>query len=79
MLEDNKKLLKRSIKTLKMILIEQHDVMDSSKQKELEEIIKNLEKSQEQNVSRSQILDIFSKCIACIPAVIQIFEFLSKK
>ncbi|MCO6553223.1 hypothetical protein A9G28_11180 [Gilliamella sp. Fer1-1] len=78
MLVNNKTLLKNSIKTLKMILKEQHDVMDSSKRKELEEIIQKLEESQEQYTS-SQLLDIFDRCITLIPAVIQLIEFISKK
>lgn len=78
MLRNNKDLLKNSIKTLKMLLKEQHDVMDSSKRKELEEIIQKLENSQEQYTS-CQLLDILSRCITLIPAVIQLIEFISKK
>lgn len=78
MLRNNKNLLKNSIKTLKMLLKEQHDVMDSSKRKELEEIIQKLENSQEQYTS-CQLLDILSRCITLIPAVIQLIEFMSKK
>lgn len=78
MLVNNKNLLKNSIKTLKMVLEEQHDVMDSSKRKELEEIIQKLEESEEQ-YSSSQLLDILSRCITLIPAVIHLIEFISKK
>ena len=78
MSENNKNLLKDSIKILKKILKEQHDIMDNSKRKELEEIIQKLEESQEENTSY-QLLEVIGKCLAAIPAVIRLIEYLSKK
>ncbi len=78
MFENNKNLLKDSIKILKKVLKEQHDIMDNSKRKELERIIQKLEESQEEYTSY-QLLKIIGKCLATIPAVIRVIEYLSKK
>ncbi|OCG06017.1 hypothetical protein [Gilliamella apis] len=71
-------ILKNSIKTLKMFLVEMHDAIDSSKRKELEEVIKQLENYQE-DYTPAQLMDILSKWVGLIPVVIQMIEFLSKK
>lgn len=71
-------ILKNSIKTLKMFLVEMHDAIDSSKRKELEEVIKQLENYQK-DYTPAQLMDILSKWVGLIPVVIQIIEFLSKK
>ena len=78
MFENNKNLLKDSIKILKKVLKEQHDIMDNSKRKELERIIQKLEESQEEYTSY-QLLKIIGNCLATIPAVIRVIEYLSKK
>ncbi|MCT6889444.1 hypothetical protein [Gilliamella apicola] len=71
-------ILKNSIKTLKMFLVEMHDAIDSSKRKELEEVIKQLENYQK-DYTPAQLMDILSKWVGLIPVVIQVIEFLSKK
>lgn len=71
-------ILKNSIKTLKMFLVEMHDAIDSSKRKELEEVIKQLENYQK-DYTPAQLMDILSKWVGLIPVVIQLIEFLSKK
>jgi len=54
--------------------------MDNSKRKELEGIIRKLEESQEDYKYTSyQLLKIIGKCLAAIPAVIRLIEYLSKK
>ena len=71
-------ILKNSIKTLKMFLVEMHDAIESSKRKELEEVIKQLENYQK-DYTPAQLMDILSKWVGLIPVVIQVIEFLSKK
>lgn len=55
-----------------------HDAIDSSKRKELEEVIKQLENYQK-DYTPAQLMDILSKWVGLIPVVIQVIEFLSKK
>lgn len=64
----NLNLLKNSIESLKLMRQEMHDVMDSSKRAELDQIISDLEQYGTEK-SRTQLLDIFGTAIKLIPAV----------
>ncbi|MCU7976266.1 hypothetical protein L5M43_13550 [Shewanella sp. SW36] len=64
----NQQLLKSSIESLKLIQIELHDDIDSSKRLELEKVIKELE-SCETEPSPRQLLTKIGKVIVWIPAI----------
>ena len=64
----NQQLLKSSIESLKLIQIELHDDIDSSKRLELEKVIKELE-SCETEPSPHQLLTKMGKVIVWIPAI----------
>lgn len=53
-----------------------HDVMDSSKRVELDRIIKDLESCGESKTP-SQLLEVFGRCVALIPAVERLLDTLS--
>ena len=72
----NKKLLKESMDALKQLKVEMHDVMDSSKQAELDEIIQRLEKYDE--YTSSDLLQIFGRVLRWLPLIGEIIDkFLS--
>lgn len=66
--KSNPNLLKNSIESLKLMREEMHDVMDSSKRAELDQIISDLEQHGTEK-SRSQLLEAFGAAIKLIPAV----------
>jgi hypothetical protein len=72
----NLNLLKNSIESLKLMRQEMHDVMDSSKRAELDQIISDLEQYGTEK-SRTQLLDIFGAAIKLIPAVEALLRMLS--
>jgi len=76
-MNNNHRLLKRSIESLKMIQLEMHDDMDSSKRAELEQIILNLEQCGH-NKSPTQLLDLLGKWIAIVPAVERLLKLFSE-
>ena len=72
----NKKLLEESIDALKQLKVEMHDVMDSSKQAELDEIIQRLEKYDE--YTSSDLLQIFGRVLRWLPLIGEVIDkFLS--
>jgi len=76
-MNNNHRLLKRSIESLKMIQLEMHDDMDSSKRAELEQIILNLEQCGHSK-SPTQLLELLGKWIAIFPAVERLLKLLSE-
>ena len=76
-MKGNHHLLKKSVESLKMIQAEMHDVMDSSRRAELEEVIADLEQCGT-NKSPTQILEILGKCLALVPAVEKLIRLLSE-
>ncbi len=73
----NHNLLKKSLESLKMIRVEMHDVMDSSKREELDRVIKDLEQCGTTK-SSAQLLEILGSCIKWIPAVERFLKMLSE-
>ncbi|MCL1039531.1 hypothetical protein L2750_20705 [Shewanella submarina] len=73
----NHRLLKNSIESLKMIRAEMHDVMDSSKQAELDKVIADLELCGEEQ-TQAQLLELLGKFVKYIPAVDRILQVLSE-
>jgi hypothetical protein len=73
----NHDLLKKSIESLKLIQLEMHDDMDSSKRAELDKIISDLEKCGDK-ISPAQILELLGKCVVLIPAVERLLKVLSE-
>lgn len=76
-MNNNHRLLKESIESLKMIQLEMHDDMDSSKRAELEKIILKLEKYGHKK-SPTQLLELLGKCLAIVPAVEKLLKILSE-
>lgn len=76
-MKNNHHLLEKSIESLKMIRLEMHDVMDSSKRAELDKIILDLEKCGDRK-SHIQLLELLGKCIALVPAVERLLKALSE-
>jgi hypothetical protein len=76
-MKNNRRLLEKSIESLKMIQLEMHDDMDSSKRAELEQIIKNLENYGHKK-SPTELLELLGKCVAIIPAVDRLLKILSE-
>lgn len=64
----NLQLLKSSIESLKLIQMELHDDIDSSKRLELEKVIRELESCTSEPSPR-QLLTKIGKVIAWIPAI----------
>ncbi|WP_424045986.1 hypothetical protein [Neisseria sicca] len=60
-------LLKDSIDTLKQLKMEMHDVMDSSAQAKLEQVIQDLE--QHDNLTKLELLQILGKVLDWLPIV----------
>ena len=76
-MKNDRHLLEKSIDSLKAIRSEMHDVMDSSKRAELNKIISELEKCGDKK-SSTQILELFGKCLALLPAVEKLLKILSE-
>lgn len=76
-MKNNHRLLEKSIESLKMIQLEMHDDMDSSKRAELEKIILDLEYFGHKKTP-TQLLEILGKCLSIVPAVERLLTILSK-
>lgn len=74
----NQKLLKASIESLKGFRTELHNDIDNSKRIELEEIIRNLECCEGQQISPNQMLHFLGKALAILPILERIFDELNK-
>ena len=70
----NKKLLKESIDALKQLKVEMHDVMDSSKQAELEQVIQDLERHDD--LTKSELLQILGAVLHWLPLIKEMFDKL---
>lgn len=64
-------LLKNSIDALKQLKMEMHDVMDSSTQAKLEQVIQDLE--QHDNLTKSELLQILGNVLHWLPVVSKLF------
>ena len=74
----NQKLLKTSIESLKRFHEELHNDIDSSKRMELEQIIKDLECSEGQQISPSQVLNLLGKALDLLPLFERIWDEFNK-
>jgi len=74
----NLQLLKTSIESLKGLRAELHDDIGSSKRKKLDQIIKNLECCEDQQISPKQILILLGKALALLPTVERILDEFNK-
>ncbi|CAM3761963.1 hypothetical protein ACLS0F_03165 [Avibacterium endocarditidis] len=74
----NKKslLLEESIKVLRQLQMEQHDVMDDSQRQKLNSVIQELEKAQLR--SSDQILDLISKALDILPWLAKLFLYFTE-
>jgi hypothetical protein len=70
-------LLEKSIETLKMIRLDTHDDMDSSKRAELDKVIWDLEKYGAEKTP-TQLLDVLGSCIRLIPAIDKVLNMFSE-
>ena len=69
----NQQLLKSSIESLKMIQEQLHDDIDSSKRKELQKVIEELEMC-ESGVTPNQLLFLLGRVIKWFPAIERIIN-----
>lgn len=65
-------LLKDSIDTLKQLKMEMHNVMDSSTQAKLEQVIQDLE--QHDNLTKLELLQILGKVLDWLPIVSKLLQ-----
>jgi hypothetical protein len=70
----NQKLLKDSIETIKKLRAELHNDIDSSKREELDQIIKDLESYEEQQISHNKMLSLLGKALALLPILEKIWD-----
>jgi hypothetical protein len=77
-MDHNQKLLKTSIESIKKLRAELHNDIDSSKRKELEQIIKDLECYKGQHISPNQILGLIGKALAILPVLEKIWDEFNK-
>jgi hypothetical protein len=73
----NQQLLKSSIEAIKTLRLEIHDDIGGIKRDELDQIIKNLECYEGQQITANQILEVLGKAISYLPALEKIIDFLS--
>ena len=69
-------LLKNTIDTLKQLKMEMHDVMDSSTQAKLDQVIKDLE--QHNDLTKSKLLQILGEILEWLPVIRGIMQLLDK-
>lgn len=62
-----KQLLKNSIETLKLLQVEMHDSLDSSKQAKLSKIIQDLEQCHE--ISKLELRQVLGEILLWLPAI----------
>jgi hypothetical protein len=67
-------LLKNSIDTLKQLKMEMHDVMDSSTQAKLEQVIQDLERHDD--LTKSELLQILGAVLHWLPLIKEMFDKL---
>ena len=67
-------LLKNSIDTLKQLKMEMHDVMDSSTQAKLEQVIQDLERHDD--LTKSELLQILGAVLHWLPIIKEMFDKL---
>ncbi|MFZ7215448.1 hypothetical protein ACLSYY_07425 [[Pasteurella] aerogenes] len=74
----NKKslILEESIKVLKQLQMEQHDVMDDSQRQKLNSVIQELQKVQLS--SNDQILDLIGKALDVLPWLAKLFLYFTE-
>ena len=72
----NKKSLEESIKVLKQLQMEQHDVMDNSQRQRLDSVIQELQKAQLS--SNDQILDLIGKALDVLPWLAKLFLYFTE-
>ncbi|WGE42121.1 MULTISPECIES: hypothetical protein [Actinobacillus] len=74
----NKKslVLEESIKVLKQLQMEQHDVMDNSQRQRLDSVIQELQKAQLS--SNDQILDLIGKALDVLPWLAKLFLYFTE-
>ena len=71
---NNQKLLKDSIETIKKLRTELHNDIGSSKREELDQIIKDLEGYEEQQISHNKMLSLLGKALALIPILERVWD-----
>ena len=69
-------LLKNTIDTLKQLKMEMHDVMDSSTQAKLDQVIQDLE--QYNDLTKSKLLQILGEILEWLPVIRGIMQLLDK-
>lgn len=69
-------LLKNTIDTLKQLKMEMHDVMDSSTQVKLDQVIQDLE--QHNDLTKSKLLQILGEILEWLPVIRGIMQLLDK-
>ena len=69
-------LLKNTIDTLKQLKMEMHDVMDSSTQAKLAQVIQDLE--QHNDLTKSKLLQILGEILEWLPVIRGIMQLLDK-
>jgi len=74
----NLQLLKISIESIKKLRAELHNDIDSSKRKELDQIINDLECYEGQQISPNQILSLIGKALAILPVLEKIWDEFNK-
>ena len=67
-------LLKNTIYTLKQLKMEMHDVMDSSTQAKLEQVIQDLERHDD--LTKSELLQILGAVLHWLPLIKEMFDKL---
>ena len=67
-------LLKNTIDTLKQLKMEMHDVMDSSTQAKLEQVIQDLERHDD--LTKSELLQILGAVLHWLPLIKEMFDKL---
>ena len=67
-------LLKNSIDTLKQLKMEMHDVMDSSTQAKLVQVIQDLERHDD--LTKSELLQILGAVLHWLPLIKEMFDKL---
>jgi hypothetical protein len=72
----NLQLLKISIESIKALQLEIHDDIDDSKRKKLDQIVKDLEHCEDQNISANRILELLGKAIDILPAIAKFLTYL---
>ena len=73
----NNTLLNNSIEVLKKIRLELHDDIDSSKRRQLDEAIRNLEDNGSE-LTKSQVLNVLGKVVNFLPTILKILNSIKE-